>query len=240
MKSQPHNKKDSVRINVRLVELGVASRKEADAFIEQGLVRVNGVSATLGMQVFPLDKIVIDKKAADKKYAYFAYHKAPGIVTTNAQKREVDIIHETRFPEKVYPVGRLDKDSRGLIIMTSDGRITKQLLDSEHKHEKEYIVTTEKNINDNFIKKISQGVDLSDFTTLPAKAKQLDDRVFSIILIEGKNRQIRRMVARLYRTVVDLCRIRIENIKLGDLPEGQYRKIEGKELHTFLSKLGIK
>lgn len=227
-----------IRINSYLAKCGITTRKEADEFISKGYVFINGKKAVLGDKVNEDDKVELKNKA-QKQYFYFAYNKPIGIVTTGAQKGEQDILRTTRFPEKVFPVGRLDKDSHGLILMTNDGRITDRLLRPDFPHEKEYVVKTDTPYNDAFLPKLSGGIRFDDYTTKPAKTKRLTKNTFSIILTEGKKRQIRRMVALFRHTVRDLKRIRIMNINLGTLPEATYRKIEGKELKAFLSSLGL-
>jgi 23S rRNA pseudouridine2604 synthase len=244
MKQHPSEKKIQqeklgTRINVYLREEQIASRRGADELVAAGRVFVNGVAAKPGSLVYEGD--LVQLKGEEKKYHYFAYNKPKGIVTTNAQKGEKDILRSTRFPvKKVFPVGRLDKDSRGLLIITDDGRITKPLLEPEFDHEKEYEVTTEKPFNDAFLKKMSAGVNIGDYTTKPCKMKRLGDKKFSIILTEGKNRQIRRMCEALGHRVHDLNRVRIMNVLLGSLEEGRFRELTGDAKTRLLKSLGIK
>ncbi len=222
-----------------MAQVGFTTRRGADELIKKGEVFVNGVMAVLGQKVSPKDTIEIRKYTPNVPYVYFAYNKPVGIVTVNPGSGEKDILSTTKFPTKVFPVGRLDKDSHGLIIMTNDGRVTSHLLSPEKEHEKEYVVQTDTEYNEFFLNKLSRGVKFETYTTKPCKTKGLGPDTFSIILTEGKNRQIRRMVSVFRHFVKDLKRIRIENIKLGTLKEGTFRVIEGKELDTFLKKIGI-
>lgn len=216
------------RLNKYLAEKNIASRREADALIAAGKVFVNGTKAVMGMQVGETDTVEVRNNT--KEYAYFAYNKPIGIVTATPQRGETDIVHHTKFPTKVFPVGRLDKDSHGLIIMTNDGRITKQMLDPKYEHEKEYEVEVDEPITAEFLKQMSGGVEIETnkkvkHDTKPAKLKKLGAKKFSIILTEGKNRQIRRMCEVLGYEVVDLKRIRIGKVLLGNLKHGEYKKI---------------
>ena len=212
-----------IRINKYLAQKGHATRTGADEMIEKGFVTI--------------------KKANKKKLRYFAYNKAVGIVSSAPQKGETDILHETRFPTLVFPIGRLDKDSDGLIIMTNDGRITDRLLNPAREHDKEYIVTVEKPITPDFEKKMAKGVKISSagekYLTKPAQVKILSTKKFSIILTEGKKRQIRRMCETLKNPVKTLTRIRIMNIEMGKLKQGEFREIAGKELEQFFKLLGL-
>ncbi len=240
MQNNPQEDQNLIRINAYLARAGVTTRKGADSLIESGRVFINGKKAKLGDKVSPTDHIEVSGIELDRtQYVYYAYNKPVGIVTTGAQGGEKDIVKTTKFPVKVFPVGRLDKDSHGLIIMTNDGRITDRLLNPEFPHEKEYVVRTDKDFNDAFLPKLMRGVKFDDYTTKPCKAKRIDDDVFSIILTEGKKRQIRKMCQVFGRTVRDLKRIRVMNIKLDTLAEGMYRPIEKDELKKFLSLLEL-
>lgn len=223
-----------------MAQVGLTTRRGADELIKKGEVFVNGKVAVLGQKVTPNDEIEIRTYSPNVPYVYFAYNKPTGIVTVNPGSGEKDILSTTNFPTKVFPVGRLDKDSHGLIIMTNDGRVTSHLLDPDKDHEKEYVVQTDSDYNEFFLEKLSRGVKFETYTSKPCKTKYLSPDTFSIVLTEGKNRQIRRMVSVFRHFVKDLKRVRIENIKLGPLKEGKFRAIEGKELDTFLKKIGIK
>jgi 23S rRNA pseudouridine2604 synthase len=218
------------RINQYLAEKNIASRREADELIAKGLVFINGKKALLGQKV---DETVdqIEVKNLKKHYVYYAYNKPVGIVTTTPQAGEKDIIHHTHFPHKVFPIGRLDKDSHGLIIMTNDRTLTKKILEPNRDHEKEYAVKIQEKVTEPFLKFMSGGVTLPDGTkTKPCKISKIAPDQFSIILTEGKNRQIRRMVASFNYTVVDLKRIRIGKVFLRTLKPGMFIPIDPKLL----------
>ncbi len=236
-KQQPQ--KMTVRINKRMADLGLASRREADEMIATGVVFVNGKRALSGMQIDPA-KDVIEIRSDKKSFVYYAYNKPIGIVTTGAQEGEEDILSYTKFPHKVFPLGRLDKDSHGLILLTNDRRITHRLLDPKFEHEKEYRVTLERNINREFLKKMDMGVKIDGVQTKPAKIIREDDNTFRIILTEGKNRQIRKMVEASDNHVVDLVRLRVENIPLGNLKVGTFRTLTKNELSILLNTLDLK
>lgn len=232
-------KKYPVRINKYLALKNYATRKEADELITKGLVFINNRKAILGDQVKENDKVTLSKKFQQKKPIYYAYNKPIGI-STNKDSSAKDILSETKFPTKVFPVGRLDKDSHGLIIMTNDGRITDKLLSPKYIHEKEYLVRVKPNISNKFIELIQNGVKFDGIISKKCLARRKNKDTFYIILTEGKKRQIRRMCEALHHDVIDLKRIRIMNIMLEDLPEGNYREIKGGELITFLKLLNSK
>lgn len=230
-----------MRINKYLAEQKIASRREADVLVANKQVTINGKIAVLGSQVNETDKVVV--KGETKKYVYLAYYKGRGVITHSPAAHEVDIA--TRLKKdyslvNVSPVGRLDKDSEGLILLTNDGRITGPLLDPEAKHEKEYEVTVDKPITGMFCKLMEMGVDIEGYRTKPAsiKASTSNQKRFNIILTEGKKHQIRRMCAALGYQVQSLKRLRIMNIELGDVKPNQYRKLVGAELKTLLKDLG--
>lgn len=225
-----------MRINKYLAEEGLCTRREADRFIAQGLVLINGVKARLGDQVHEGD--IVETKLPERHYRYFAYNKPRGIVTHSAGANQQDI-KDIAGLEGVSPMGRLDRDSHGLIILTDDGRITEKLLGPEANKEKEYTVMTKEHIPPSLKKRMEQGVDIEGYRTKPATVNILGDKKFSIILTEGKKHQIRRMCAAWGYTVADLKRTRVMNIKLGQLQPGQYRTIKGQELKEFLGALGL-
>ncbi len=229
----------AIRINKYLADKGYATRRGADDIISKGLVTINGKKAVLGDKVTDTDVVVINQKRKPNQYVYLAYNKPQGVVTTNAQGEEKEIIDAVRYRTRVFPVGRLDKDSYGLIILTNDGRITDRLLNPDKHHEKEYVVTVNKKYTPAFIKHMTEGVDIGDYVTRPTKVKRLKDTTFSITLTEGKNRQIRRMTEKLGYTVTDLKRVRIQNILLNNVKPGQYREIIDDERETFLTSLGL-
>jgi len=230
-----------IRINRYLALNNYCSRREADALVSKGVIKINGEIAKLGSKVDEKDLIEVPEKDGDvfKEYAYFAYNKPKGIMTNQDNKVSQKIGDVSNAPKGVYPVGRLDKDSHGLIILTNDGRITGKLLDPVFDHEKEYIVTVNKRINNHFLKIMGQGVTLETFRTKECEVEEINSYVFKIILTEGKKHQIRRMCDNLGYAVMDIQRVRIENIRLGDLRVGRKRKIEGADLNKLLKKLGL-
>ncbi len=227
-----------IRINKYLADKKIASRREADELIKQGKVKINGKKAELGEMVGEGDKVEVGGKL--KELVYVAFNKPEGIITHSPQGDEISIADILKFNVEVFPLGRLDKDSRGLIILTNDGRMTDRLLNPLNAHEKEYEVKLALPISENFLKQMEQGVRLDGgYTTQKCKLKKLDDNSFSIILTEGKKRQIRRMCAALGCDVVDLKRVRIMNIMLGKLQEGHCRIILGKEREELLTRLEL-
>ena len=218
-----------MRINKYLASQDICSRREADKLIQEGKILVNGKVATLGLDVSDEDKVEVVNY--NKNYVYYAYHKPMGIVTHTPQEGEKSIQDITDFGDDVFPVGRLDKDSRGLIILTNDGRITKKILSPELKLEKEYIVTLNRPISQADIEKLREGVKIdTGYHTKPCRIKRISNDVIKITLTEGKNRQIRRMAKSLKYNVIDLLRTRIGNIELNDMPEGTYRKLSEQKL----------
>lgn len=230
-----------IRINKYLAYNNFCTRREADEIIKSGRVKVNGKTAVLGYQVLEKDEVAIEKDIRkNKKLAYLAYNKPRGIVTHSPQEGEKSIENIFKFSQKVFPVGRLDRDSHGLIILTNDGRITDRLLNPDHYHEKEYIVKVDRAVSPGFIRNMANDVILDDgYKTRKCEVKKLDDLTFSIVLTEGKKRQIRRMCEELERKALDLKRVRIMNIELGGLKSGEYREIIGAELKTLLKSIGV-
>ncbi|HLP86496.1 MAG TPA: pseudouridine synthase [Candidatus Paceibacterota bacterium] len=230
-----------IRINKYLAMHNYSTRKGADELIKNGLVFINNRKAVLGDKVNDGDKVVVNKRGNQKEYVYYAYNKDINI-STNKDNESKDILGVTKFPVKVFPIGRLDKDSHGLIIMTNDGRVTDRLLSPEYVHEKEYVVKVEPNFTDKFIELMSKGVHFDKFVSKKCKVWRSGNKknTFNIILTEGKKRQIRRMCEALHHTVIDLKRIRVMNIELDKIPLGEYREIKGEELNTFLKSLHLK
>jgi 23S rRNA pseudouridine2604 synthase len=230
-----------IRINRYLALKNICSRREADELIQKNIVTINGRIAKLGDTVNKSDTVLVNnqKKEALKQYVYFAYNKPRGIVTHSPEKGQEDIAAKTDLPTGIFPIGRLDKDSHGLIIMTNDGRITEKLLHPDQNHEKEYRVTVNKTITNIFLKVLGQGVQLEDFKTKPCQVVKKDDLTFNIILTEGKKHQIRRMCSAFGFTVKDLKRVRIMNVRLGNLKSCQIRKLKGSELDTLLRSCGL-
>ncbi len=230
-----------IRINRYLALNNYCSRREADALIEKGGVLINGKKAKIGDKVNEADKIEVTAKGvgAIKEYVYYAFNKPRGIVTNSPKDGQRSIKEITTTASDVFPVGRLDKNSYGLIILTNDGRINDKLLNPERNHEKEYVVVVNKPITNIFLKVMRQGVQLEDFKTKPAVVEKKDETTFHITLTEGKKHQIRRMCTDLGWSVVDLKRIRVMSVKLGNLGSGQQRKIQGTELEELLKSLGM-
>lgn len=231
------------RINKYLSEQKLATRREADRLIEAGLVYINQRKAVLGDQVSLTDKVTIKKSNKRTAYVYYAYNKPIGIVTSTPVRGEIDIIHHTKFPTPVFPIGRLDKDSHGLILLTNDGRITGPLLEPKYDHEKEYEIVVNKTITDDFLDRMESGVRIETpmgiYKTKSCKVKKLKPNAFTIILTEGKKRQIRKMCEVLGYQVIDLKRIRIMQIKLGTLRPSSWRELTGGEKGLLLKRLGL-
>jgi 23S rRNA pseudouridine2604 synthase len=231
-----------MRINKYAANKGWASRREADALIDKGLILINGKKAVIGQKIQEGDDVQLAGKTKEKKY--LAYYKGRGILTTCPAMGEIDIVGRLKKDYKitdVNPIGRLDKDSEGLIILSNDGRITGPLLNPDLKHEKEYDVLLDKNVTSILTQSFQRGVNIEGYITKPAKAVKhpRTARRVSITLTEGKKHQIRRMCAALGYQVQDLKRVRIMNIELGKLKPNQFRKIEGKELTEFLQALNV-
>ena len=228
------------RINKYLSEVGYCSRRAADKLIEQGRVTINGEVPLMGTKIVEGDKVCVDGKAVIKvkeAAVYIALNKPTGIVCTTDTRVEKDnIIDYLNYPKRVFPIGRLDKASEGLILLTNDGDIVNKILRARNNHEKEYIVYVNKTINADFVRKMSQGIPILDTVTRPCKIKKIGENCFKIILTQGLNRQIRRMCEYLGFKVTKLKRIRIMNIKL-DMKVGEYRYLstaELEELHKLL------
>ena len=231
--------KESVRLNKYLSEAGVCSRREAGRLIESGKVTVDGVTAQMGMRVTAGQIVKVGKKTVSKQdeMIVLAVNKPKGIVCTEDQRERDSIVRFLNYPVRVTYAGRLDKDSRGLLLMTNNGDIINQMMRAANRHEKEYKVTVDKEITEQFIKKMSEGVPILDTVTRPCTVKKIGKYTFSIILTQGLNRQIRRMCAAFGYEVKDLVRIRIMNIRLGSLKEGAYRKLTDEELEELYEML---
>ncbi|MCL5795333.1 MAG: rRNA pseudouridine synthase [Patescibacteria group bacterium] len=226
-----------IRINKYLAKKNICSRRKADDFISRKLVKINGRTAVLGDKVQKEDRVELNSKVEKitQKFIYLAYNKPIGVASHLPQENEIGIRETSSLPKDIFPVGRLDKESRGLMILTNDGRITEKLLDPKFYHEKEYEVLVNKPINNYFINKMQNGIRLEGFTTRPCQLKKLDTNKFSIVLTEGKKHQIRRMCTALGYEVKDLQRVRIGQIRLKDLAVGATRPLTGKEIEKFFS-----
>lgn len=227
---------EKVRLNKYLSAQGICSRREADKYIEAGKVTIDGRIAGMGEKVDGTEEILFDGRAvstAREEKIVLAMNKPAGIVCSSKEKD--NIIDYLKYPKRVYPVGRLDKDSTGLILLTNDGELMNEILRARNYHEKEYEVRVRERITADFIRGMSEGVWLSELgvKTRPCKVKKVDAYTFRIILTQGLNRQIRRMCAYFNFRVVTLKRIRIMNIQLGELKEGEWREIKGRELREL-------
>src|ERR1035437_9643740 len=229
-----------MRINKYLAHEGISTRRGADELIARGKVLVNGRVATLGEKVNKGDKVELRGKTNAKKFLYYAYNKPIGVITHSPQLGEEDVKQNAKLSPDVFPVGRLDKDSSGLIILTNDGRVTDRLLNPEYDHDKEYKVRTLDPLRDSFRKHMEAGVDIEGYMTAPCQVRKTGPNSFNITLTEGKKHQIRRMVSAMHNTVTGLERTRILNIKLDDLKPNATRPIQGEELAPFLSLIGMK
>ncbi|WP_155593070.1 23S rRNA pseudouridine(2604) synthase RluF [Lysinibacillus cavernae] len=227
-----------MRINKYLSETGIISRRGADKWIAEGKVTINGEQATVGSQVDNGDMVCVDGKEVKKEQqlVYIGLNKPVGITSTTERHIKGNVVDFVNHPLRIFHIGRLDKESEGLLLLTNDGDIVNKILRAENHHEKEYIVQVDKPITEQFIKKMGAGVDILDTTTLPCYVEKISDKVFKIILEQGLNRQIRRMCSALGYSVKRLQRIRIMNIKLGNLKVGQWRDLTDKE-RTELFKL---
>ena len=224
----------AIRINKYLSEVGYCSRRKADRLIEKGKVTINGKNPEMGTKVEEGDVVQVEGQRIEKftkqKNIYLAFNKPVGIVCTTDRRLEPEnVIDFIKYPTRIFPIGRLDKPSEGLIFLTNDGDIVNKILRARNNHEKEYIVDVNRPINRNFIKRMSDGVEILDTTTKSCFVKQLGPKKFKIILTQGLNRQIRRMCESLGYKVLSLKRVRIMNIKL-DLPTGKYREFTNEEL----------
>lgn len=229
-----------MRINKYLALEKHSTRRGADELIKKRQVFINGEVAVLGDKVEKGDHVEVRYrgKQAPKEYVYLAYNKPKGVVTHSAQAGQKEIKYEVALKD-VFPIGRLDKDSHGLMILTNDGRLTDRLLNPAHEHDKEYKVKTKEKLRTSFKANMEKGVKIDREQTAPCKVEVLNERNFRVTLTEGKKHQIRRMCVALFQEVEDLERVRIMNIKLGNLAPGSHRKIVGEELQTFLESLDL-
>lgn len=226
-----------VRLNKFISETGYCSRREADKLIESGRVTINGVKAVMGMKVDIDANVRVDGKPLKKeeKLVYIALNKPVGITCTTEKKVRGNIVDFVNHEKRIFPIGRLDKDSQGLILLTNDGDIVNKILRAGNNHEKEYIVTVNKPISNKFIESMSSGVKILGTITKKCVVNKINERTFRIILTQGMNRQIRRMCEALGYTVTKLNRIRIMNINLGDLKIGSWRNLSSEELRKLNS-----
>ena len=242
------NNNQPVRLNKYLSEQGICSRREADRLIEEGRVTVDGKKAVTGMKILPSSIVCVDGKKTDKQdeMILIALNKPEGIECTTAKGIKDNIVDFVGLEKRVYPVGRLDKNSQGLILLTNNGDIVNKIMKASACHEKEYIVTVNKDITDDFIYRMSNGIHLKDMrngkvildeVTRKCKVTKINKRTFGIILTQGLNRHKRRMCKELDYRVVTLKRVRIMNILLGDLKIGQYRKVTEEEYAELMKNI---
>jgi 23S rRNA pseudouridine2604 synthase len=226
-----------VRLNKYISETGVCSRREADKWISEGRVTLNGAPATLGHKVAPGDEVRINGNliGAKKQAIYIALNKPVGITCTTEAHVEDNIVQFVGHSERIFPVGRLDKESEGLILLTNDGDIVNEILRSENEHEKEYVVAVNRPITDLSLKMLASGVKIMGMTTKPCKVERVDAETFRMVLTQGLNRQIRRMCSALGYRVRRLKRVRIINIHVGALRTGEWRYLSESEVAGLLS-----
>ena len=226
-----------MRLNKYISETGVCSRREADKWISEGRVTLNGAPATLGHKVAPGDEVRINGNllGAKKQAIYIALNKPVGITCTTEARVEDNIVQFVGHSERIFPVGRLDKESEGLILLTNDGDIVNEILRSENEHEKEYVVAVNRPITDLSLKMLASGVKIMGMTTKPCKVERVDAETFRMVLTQGLNRQIRRMCSALGYRVRRLKRVRIINIHVGALRTGEWRYLSESEVAGLLS-----
>jgi 23S rRNA pseudouridine2604 synthase len=227
-----------MRLNKYISETGICSRREADSWIEQGRVSINGKRAELGTQVNEGDEVRVNGRVvgAKKKQVYIALNKPVGITCTTERHIAGNIVDFVNHPDRIFPIGRLDKDSEGLILLTNNGDIVNEILRVENQHEKEYLVTVDRPVTADFLGGMSKGVHLPELetTTKPCRTSRVGDRIFRIVLTQGLNRQIRRMCEAFGYEVRRLQRVRIINLKLGSLKIGEWRDLTAEELRGLL------
>ena len=234
---------ETVRLNKFLSEKGICSRREADRIVDEGKVMVNGVCAVMGQKVSSADEIVVDgKKVSTKqvKPVLIAVNKPAGIVCTTARfEGEKNIVDMVKYPTRIYPIGRLDKESEGLILMTNLGDLANEISKASNSHEKEYVVTVNNQVTESFLDKMRRGMHLEELNadTMPCVCTKTGNREFHIILKQGLNRQIRRMCAACGYRVETLKRIRIMNIHLGNIPQGNFRNVTDAEFDKLIKDL---
>lgn len=230
---------ESISLNKFISSTGICSRREADKWIAAGRVKINGKVAQKGNRVEEGDQVTIDGTPlkSQPKSVYLAFNKPPGVTSTTDQRDKDNIIDFINYRERIFPIGRLDKASSGLILLTNDGDIVNQILREENEHEKEYIVTVDRPVTNKFLHAMRNGVPILGTVTKNCEVEKIRKNAFRIILTQGLNRQIRRMCEYLNYRVVTLKRIRIINIELGNLKVGQWRYLDDKELRALKKHL---
>ncbi|MBM0108451.1 23S rRNA pseudouridine(2604) synthase RluF [Steroidobacter sp. S1-65] len=225
-----------MRLNKYISETGLCSRREADARIEAGRVTINGVVATLGTQVKEGDVVCVDGQpvGGEQKHVYIALNKPVGVICTTDREIPGNITDFVGYPERIFPIGRLDKESEGLILLTNNGDIVNEILRVENAHEKEYVVTVDRPVTEIFLNGMASGVRILGTVTRPCKVKRIGPATFRIILTQGLNRQIRRMCSFFGYKVLRLQRVRIINLTLDGLKVGQWRELQDREVRALL------
>lgn len=228
------------RLNKFVADSGYCSRREADRLIAEGRVQVDGRPGALGDRVLPGMRVTVDGQSLSGRgeKVYIALNKPAGIVCTTDPREPMNVVDYLDYPIRIFPVGRLDKDSEGLLLMTSDGEIINRILRAAGGHEKEYEVEIDRPVTKEFVEKMSAGVPILDTVTLPCRVRRTGEKSFNIILVQGLNRQIRRMCEALGCNVVRLRRIRIMNVRLGSMRPGQWRELSEEELSGLVGRLG--
>ena len=231
--------RQGVRLNKYMAESGYCSRREADRLISEGRVRVDGQPGELGLRVMPGMVVTVDGKplSGEGEKVYILLNKPRGIVCTADPREPMNVVDYVGYPVRIFPVGRLDKDSEGLLLLTSDGEIVNRMLRAAGGHEKEYEVTIDRPVTPEFARKMMSGVPILDTVTLPCKLRRTGERSFNIVLVQGLNRQIRRMCEALGANVTHLRRVRIMNLRLGKLQPGQWRELTREELEALMGQL---
>ena len=232
---------EEVRLNKFIADSGKCSRREADRLIAEGRVTVNGRIAETGERVTSEDVITVDgeKITRDNETILLIFNKPPGITCTTAEDDETNVIKYLNYPKRIYPIGRLDKYSEGLLLMTNKGELVNGIMRSRYGHEKEYIVTVDRVVTEDLLRKLTNGMQLSeDEYAKPCFAEKTARNKFRMIITQGLNRQIRRMCEKAGCRVTKLKRVRIVDIELGDLPVGEYRKATKKELESVMKRVG--
>jgi len=234
-----------MRVNKYLSDAGFCSRREADRLTADGRVTINGIPAEMGAQVEETDIVCVDGKkiTPEQKKVYLAFYKPRGIVCTAEKREKNNVIDYLNYPVRIYPVGRLDKDSEGLLLMTNDGEIVNGIMRARNFHEKEYLVWVDRpvealsDVTEEFLERMAAGVPILDTVTRPCRVRKRKEKCFSIVLTQGLNRQIRRMCEALGYRVERLKRIRIMNIRLDGLEPGKYRELTGEELREIRDRI---
>ena len=226
---------EQIRLNKFLSDAGYCSRREADRLVEQGVVKVNGKTAVMGQKVTINDSIMVKGKniSREEEQIVIAFNKPVGVECTTDKNNPDNIVDYINYRKRIYPIGRLDKNSQGLILLTNDGALVNNILKASNYHEKEYVVTVDKPITEEFIKQMSKGVKILDQVTRPCVVKKVNKHTFNIILTQGLNRQIRRMCETLGFKVQKLKRVRIMGVHLDNLPIGNYRNLTNSELDSL-------